>query len=102
MSWMKARADAEERFLTYIPTNAPHGPFWAPDKVLQEALTAMEGHELPNFSPARREQLAAYFGMILNIDHNVGKLMAFLEEHRLAEDTILIFQTDNGSTFGHQ
>ena len=38
--------------------------------------------------------------MILNIDQNLGRLMRFLEEEGLAENTILISQTDNGTTFG--
>ena len=39
--------------------------------------------------------------MITNIDENVGRLMATLDELRLAEDTILIFMTDNGPTTQH-
>jgi len=39
-------------------------------------------------------------GMIINIDNNMGRLMEFLDKEGLEEDTILIFQTDNGSTFG--
>jgi arylsulfatase len=40
--------------------------------------------------------------MIRNIDWNMGKLMKFLEDENLAEDTILIFKTDNGSLLGPQ
>ena len=100
MTWIKRQADSGNPFFAYIPTNAPHSPFWAPEKELKKAREAMEGHELPNFSGVRREDLAGYFAMILNIDQNLGRLMRFLEEEGLAENTILIFQTDNGTTFG--
>ncbi len=100
MAWIKRQADADQPFFAYIPTNAPHSPFWAPEKELEAARKAMEGRALPNFPPDRRETLANYFGMILNIDANLGRLMEFLDEEGLAENTILIFQTDNGSTFG--
>jgi arylsulfatase A-like enzyme len=38
--------------------------------------------------------------MIRNIDENMGKLMRFLQEEELAENTIVIFTMDNGSIFG--
>src|SRR5262249_34004462 len=43
---------------------------------------------------------AAFFGMLANLDDNVGKLDAFLRETGLAEDTIVIFFNDNGGTAG--
>jgi arylsulfatase A-like enzyme len=49
-----------------------------------------------------KKRLALYLGMIRNIDWNMGKLMKFLEDENLAEDTILIFKTDNGSLLGPQ
>jgi len=43
---------------------------------------------------------ANFFGMIANLDENLGKLLAMLDETGLAENTILIFMTDNGGTAG--
>ncbi len=101
MAWMKEKADAGESFFTYLPTNAPHGPHWAPPMELQQAKDAIKGHELPGIgNAANRHSFAGYLGMILNIDNNMGRLMAFLEEENLANDTILVYQTDNGSTYG--
>ncbi len=47
-----------------------------------------------------REQLARYLAMIANIDENMGRLEAFLRETGLRDNTIVVFLTDNGSTFG--
>lgn len=102
MKWMKKKANAGEPFLTYIPTNAPHGPHWAPEKELNQARKAMEGHALPQIGEAGRESFAGYLGMILNVDNNMGRLMEFLAKENLADDTILVYQTDNGSTFGER
>jgi len=44
---------------------------------------------------------ANFYGMIANIDENVGKLDAFLKENNLADNTIVIFATDNGGQFGN-
>ena len=100
MAWMKARASADEPFFTYIPTNAPHGPWWAPEKELQQAKQALAGVDLPNMTAAAREQFTGYLAMIMNVDNNIGRLSAFLDEEGLTENTILVFLTDNGSTFG--
>jgi arylsulfatase A-like enzyme len=102
MKWMKEKSESGESFLTYIPTNAPHGPHWAPEKELNQARKAMEGHALPQIGEAGRESFAGYLGMILNVDNNMGRLMEFLEKEGLADDTILVYQTDNGSTFGER
>ena len=44
--------------------------------------------------------MAHFFGMIANIDHNVGEMRKFLEEKGVAENTIFIFTTDNGTAAG--
>ena len=100
MAWMKARASAGEPFFTYIPTNAPHGPWWAPEKELQRAKEALAGVSLPKMNARAREQFTGYLAMIMNIDNNIGRLTAFLDDTGLTENTILVFLTDNGSTFG--
>ncbi|MCP5118876.1 MAG: arylsulfatase, partial [bacterium] len=102
MAWMKDRAAAGEPFFTYIPTNAPHGPFWAPEKELAQAKKALEGVSLPKMNAAVRKQFAGYLAMIMNIDNNVGRLKEFLEDLGIAENTILVFLTDNGSTYGYR
>jgi len=78
---------ADRPFVAYIATNAPHGPNHAPE----EAAAAYE--ELGTGT-------AHFFGMIANIDENVGRLRAFLDEQGLTENTIFIFTTDNGTAGG--
>lgn len=78
---------AGQPFLAYIVTNAPHGPMHSP----------------PQYSQAYQEHgthLANFYGMIANIDDNFGRLSRFLEERGIAENTIFIFTTDNGSSSG--
>ncbi len=101
-AWMKDRAAAREPFFAYIPTNTPHGPHWPPEKELREMREAMQGANFPDLNPAGREQLTRYLAMILNFDTNVGRLREFLRESGIAGNTILVFLTDNGSTFGHR
>jgi len=43
---------------------------------------------------------ANFFGMIANIDRNVGLLRSFLDDEGLTDNTIFIFTTDNGTSSG--
>ncbi len=87
MAWMRERAKAREPFFAYIAPNAAHSPLYVPDRY-REPYRALGA------------DVAGFYGMIANIDENLGRLDAMLEESRLREDTILIFMTDNGGTFG--
>lgn len=84
------RNPSEEPFFVYLPTNAPHSPFIV-DKKYEAPYRRLEGEQIVN---------AAFYGMIANIDENFGKLDAFLKKEGLAENTILIFMTDNGTSTG--
>ncbi len=87
--WIEAQRTSGQPFFAYIPTNAPHGPYIA--KPEDKAL--YEGKGLP-------ADTESFFGMIHNIDENVGKLLAKLGEWGIAEDTLVIFMNDNGGTAG--
>jgi arylsulfatase A-like enzyme len=89
MKWMRHRKEKSEPFLCYLPTNAPHGPHVVPEQYSEPYKKANIKLKAPNF-----------FGMIANIDENMGKLDAFLKETGLYENTIVVFMTDNGGTSG--
>jgi arylsulfatase B len=76
-------------FLAYISTNAPHGPFHCPQKYLD----MYEGQS---------GRIASFFGMITNIDDNIGKTRKLLKELGVEDNTIFIFTTDNGTASGRQ
>ncbi len=78
----------DEPFFAYVATNAPHSPYLVAEKY--KALYR-DNAEIPE---------PAFYGMITNIDENFGRLDAFLHEKGLADNTILIFMTDNGSSGG--
>ncbi len=48
----------------------------------------------------KQQNMAAYFGMVQCIDDNVGKLLRFLEENELEEDTIVVLTSDHGDLAG--
>ncbi|MDF1816638.1 MAG: arylsulfatase [Verrucomicrobiales bacterium] len=89
MGWIKNCSESKKPFFAYIPTNAPHGPYIVADK-----------YKEPFKDKVKDDATAAFYGMIVNIDENMGRLMAKLDEWEMAEDTLLIFMTDNGSAKG--
>ena len=80
-------------FLLVLSTNAPHAPYRVPD---DRAAPYREAGQTK--AEAKR---ANFHGMIANIDHNVSELRERLDTLGLAENTILIFTTDNGTAAGH-
>lgn len=90
LGWINQQRMQERPFFAYITTNAPHGPFIAPDTYKQRFLD----RDLP-------ESLPGFYGMIENIDDNIGRLRKKLAEWGIEEDTLLIFLTDNGTAVGH-
>ncbi|MEN9814790.1 MAG: hypothetical protein RLZZ412_772, partial [Verrucomicrobiota bacterium] len=87
--WIEGEAAAKRPFYAYIATNAPHGPYNAKpeDAALYEGKGL--GKDTENF-----------FGMLHNIDQNVGKILAKLEALGVAKDTLVVFMNDNGGTAG--
>jgi arylsulfatase len=76
-----------------ITPNAPHAPL-----VVAEKYEKMYADKLP--ADKAGTDTAKFFGMIANIDENVGKLLALLKETGLERDTLVIFINDNGGTAG--
>jgi arylsulfatase A-like enzyme len=92
----------EQPFFVYLAFNAPHAPLQVPDRYYEpyrkrnlkvEDFPAV-GHPIGGkFDP---DVTARVYGMVTNIDDNLGRLFARLDELKLADDTIVIFLTDNG------
>ena len=86
----------EKPFFTYIPYNTPHSPMQVPDRWWNQ----FKNKELAmRPSSKKRENLGhtrAALAMCENIDWNVGRLLARLDELKLAKDTIVVYFCDNG------
>ena len=87
--WIEAEASAKRPFLAWIATNAPHAPYNA----RPEDAALYQGKGLGR-------DVEHFFGMIHNIDHNVGKLLARLDTLGIADNTLVVFMNDNGGTAG--
>jgi arylsulfatase len=90
------------------------------DRLREQSVRLMDYHVSPTCSPTRaalmtgrhefrsgvthtnheRETIAKFYGMIENIDTNVGRLLSRLDAWGIAEDTLVVFTTDNGTAQG--
>jgi arylsulfatase A-like enzyme len=89
LGWIKQQKDSGKPFFTYLATNAPHGPFISPEKNAKRFTDIGFGKDQ-----------AGFYGMIENIDENIGRLTAKLQEWDLYKNTVVIFMSDNGTTGG--
>ncbi|MEX2140992.1 MAG: arylsulfatase [Pirellulales bacterium] len=76
---------SNDPFFVYLAFNCPHTP-----------LEVRDEDYLPYKQLGLDETTAKIYGMVTNIDANVGRLLKKLDELSLADDTIVIFMTDNG------
>ncbi len=88
MKWIDA-VKGRQPFYAYITPNAPHSPL----QVRPEDEARYTG-KVPDANTAK------YFGMVANIDDNVGRLLAHLRDAGLEQNTLVVFMNDNGGTGG--
>ena len=79
----------DKPFFCYVATNAPHSPYNIDVKYAQ-----------PYLDKGVLQPMANFYAMIANIDENIGKLLGKLNDWKLAENTIVVFMTDNGTAAG--
>ncbi len=91
-----AEEHRDEPFFCYLALNVPHSPFQVPDRwydrVKDRDIT------LRNRDPDKEpvDTTRAVLAMCENIDWNVGRVVDRVEDLALAEDTIILYLTDNG------
>lgn len=96
-------AKSQKPFFAYVAFNAPHSPYQVPEQwVKPYAARDLTENSFPKIGQPwagkklNATDIAKAYGMIENIDSNFGRLMKALEDAKLAENTIVIFLTDNG------
>lgn len=81
---------SDQPFFCYVATNAPHSPY-----------NVAQSYKQPYLDKGIEESRASFYGMITNIDDNVGRMLKLLDDRGLADNTVVIFMTDNGTAAGY-
>jgi uncharacterized sulfatase len=69
-------------------------PSWGTDKTKNETIGDKSFE-----NKKEKESLKQYFGMVSHIDDSVGRILKFLEDNNLVDNTIIIFTSDHGDMF---
>ena len=81
----------DDPFFLYVAHEAPHYPY-------QVRESAPERNGDPNFKPEPEADRKKVYGQMVGIlDEGVGKIMATLEKYKIAENTLVLFVSDNGA-----
>lgn len=81
-----------EPFFLYLPHFGVHSPHDAKPELIAhfKSKPGVGGHHNPT-----------YAAMIASVDASVGRVMAVLDELKLADNTVLVFASDNGGVGGY-
>ena len=93
--------NSKKPFFCYLAFNAPHVPLQVPEKyynIYKETDPSLGFEKLmqPQMTDKDKEDARKVYAMVSNIDENVGKVLKKLDELGIAENTVVIFMTDNG------
>ena len=90
------RSNRGRPFFCYVPLNTPHSPMMVPDDFYAkfDGLDPALRHRDPSKEDIMMTRAA--LALVENIDWNVGRLLSTLDECGVAEDTIVLFFSDNG------
>lgn len=80
-----SRENPDQPFFAYLATNAPHSPFQIAENWVQ-----------PYRNMGINETHARVYGMVENIDWNVGRVLDKLDTLGIADDTLVIYTSDHG------
>jgi arylsulfatase A-like enzyme len=78
------QSPADEPFFLYVPFNAPHSPFQAHQE------------DIERFAHVENKRRRVYAAMVVALDRAVGTILEAIDRRDQAQDTFLLFFSDNG------
>lgn len=91
--FIRENAITDEPFFCYLAYNAVHGPLRTSEN---QKASAPEAWVKKTLDRGVSFQRSDYVAILEHMDHNIGKLVDVLEELDIAENTLLVFVSDNG------
>jgi arylsulfatase A-like enzyme len=119
LRFLNDQADSEAPFYLSVHYTAPHSP-WDRDNhpneiydayyeqcpfasVPKEPMHPWQVNSAPfGYDDERRRRLlSGYYAATTAMDSGVGRLLHWLDEHQMRQDTLIVFMSDNGMNMGH-
>jgi arylsulfatase A-like enzyme len=121
--FLNSKASKEKPFFCYVAFTSPHDPRTPPaefEKMYPPSSIKLPTNYLPQHpfdngdmnvrdemllprpitEEAVKKEIALYYGMVTEMDRQVGRIIKALEENGLRENTIIVFAGDNGLAVG--
>lgn len=76
--------DKKRPFFLYVPFNAPHAPLQAPQPLVDR------------YASVKDEKRRVFSAMVESMDQQIGAMLRTLDEEAIAQDTLVVFFSDNG------
>ncbi|CAN0581672.1 unnamed protein product, partial [Laminaria digitata] len=92
MDYIRDRANQDTPFFLYLAYNAPHFPIQPPNDWLERVKKR---------EPQLDQRRAANVAFVEHLDHGIGKVVASIEAAGIADNTLIIFSSDNGGSLPH-
>lgn len=91
-NYLRDEAKAKQPFFLYLAYNAPHDPVQPPAEWLEKVK-----RREPEMPPNRQKLVA----LIEHLDSGIGKVLETLDSTGLAQNTLVVFSSDNGGVLGN-
>lgn len=122
--FIRERRDPTMPFFLWLSLSKPHPPLdppepyysmyrtadipepvvgdWASDERSPEAINRMRHKESYDLMPpiVWKEARSAYYGLVTQVDYNIGRVMAALQDKGMLEEALLLFTSDHGEFLG--
>jgi len=93
LDYLKNRKEDKQPFFLYLAYNAPHFPIQPPPEFYE-----MVKKREPGLSEKRTKNVA----FVEHLDQQVGRVLSYLEESGLDENTLVVFTSDNGGALWYE
>ncbi len=87
-----------------VEQQAEQHPYLAYLLARQKTVGTYAGHDIAiqrHGEDRARELAAAYYGLIAEVDHQIGRILSFLKDSGQYDDTLIIFTSDHGEMLGN-
>lgn len=88
---IRERARKSEPFFLYLAYNAPHSPIQPKEEWVKRVRER---------NPGLSEKRLKYLALVEHLDDSIGKVLDVLDEMEIAENTLVVFTSDNGGSLG--
>ena len=90
LDFIQRKSASKKPFFLYLANSMPHIPVYPSDR----EFTNADGTTWPKFQGT--SGVSWYYDIIKEVDHSVGRILDKLDSLGIADDTIIMFTSDNG------